>query len=164
MSVLFLQLLEAACPPYLGAQLHPHSQLCPSQHPDPDPQSSVPVITPGSHGQPLLKVSWWATLILSATWPPSALWHNIFTDLQDGDIICLRETITCVIHNIFFQSWLVIFFSNRVFQRAQFTHFSEVRVLKFCSANPACCGYLRHLCQVAAKVNILFSSNCLRKI
>lgn len=53
-----LQLLEAARPPCLGAQLHTHSQLCLSHHPDPDPrpQSNVPVITLGSPGQPRLNV------------------------------------------------------------------------------------------------------------
>lgn len=151
-----LQLLEAARPPCLGGQLHPHSQLRPSHHPDPDPcpRSSVPVITPGSHRQPLLKVSWWATLIPSATWPPSALWRNIFTDLQDGDIGVFGRQLH-VSHNVFFQSWLVVFFSNSL-QRAQVTHFSEVQVLKFCSANPVVVCYLRNLCWAAPRLTFFY--------
>ena len=110
--------------------------------------------TPGSHRQPLLKVSWWATLILSATWPPSALWRNIFTDLQDGDIGVFGRQLH-VSHNVFFQSWLVVFFSNSL-QRAQVTHFSEVQVLKFCSANPVVVCYLRNLCWAAPRLTFFY--------
>ena len=125
MCVLFLSPTCSSCSPSLpwGSDASSASFACHTTltDPDPRPQSSVPVITPDSHRQPLLKVSWWATLILSATWPPSALWCNIFTDLQDRDIDVFRRQL---------HVWVTIFPSSHGWSFSSLTEsFKEHKLL-----------------------------------